>query len=266
MKNDLKKQEAIYTDWEIVKVSQDISQSKHDLVVKEKPLTVFVDGVEIVTLICSPEAYIELGVGFLISEGFINSRNEIKALSCKQEEGLLDIGLYKPLSNTGGFLRRNIASCCGKGRTSLYFINDARQVRPLDSGEMFETKELTMYLDRMEIQAEVFKITGGVHCSALAKDSTFVMFEDIGRHNTVDKLIGYGVLNNIELADKCLILSGRISSEIVIKAARVQIPLLLSRSAPTELALTLADDLNISVIGFARQGSLNIYTHSWRLT
>ena len=91
------------------------------------------------------------------------------------------------------------------------------------------------------------------------------MFEDIGRHNAVDKVLGYAFLHGISSQDKILLLSGRIASEILLKAARAQIPLVLSRSAPTGLTIDLAEELNITVVGFARGKRLSVYTHPERV-
>ena len=87
------------------------------------------------------------------------------------------------------------------------------------------------------------------------------MYEDIGRHNAVDKVLGYAFLNNISTSDKCLLISGRVASEILIKAARANIPLLLSRSAPTGLTIELAEEMNIAMVGFARGQRFSIYSH-----
>lgn len=250
---------------EILKYSAGKKDLVEVLVVRENPLTIFVNDIELVTVVCSPEGLEELGVGFLVSEGLITKPADILNIVCRKEEGILIIKTRFPLPQTNSFLRRNIASCCGKGRASFYFINDARQIYPVESEYNFDLQELIKQMENLEKNSEVFRLTGGVHSAALANETFFVMYEDIGRHNAVDKLIGYTFLNAIKLKDKCLILSGRVSSEIIIKAARAQIPLILSRSAPTELALSFAEDLNITVIGFARQGKLNIYTHPQRV-
>ncbi len=164
------------------------------------------------------------------------------------------------------FLRRQIASCCGKGRALLYFVNDARQLSPVQSTVQFTASHLLNLINRLEDNSATFRLTGGVHSAALADNAEMlVMYEDIGRHNAVDKAMGYAFLNRISFDDKCIMLSGRISSEILIKAAHRGMPLVLSRSAPTLLAVELAEQLNITVVGFARGQRLNIYTHGERV-
>lgn len=237
----------------------------NDVVVREFPLTIFVNEIEIATVVCSPNDLKELGVGFLLSEGLIRSLHDIIDIECQEKEGLLNFKISSSMSPTDSFLRRNIASCCGKGRAGLYFINDAKQVTAVDSSGSFQQEFLLKQMASLEKNSEVFKLTGGVHSAALADQSLILMYEDIGRHNAIDKVLGAMILQQLDSADKCLILSGRVSSEIVIKAARANIPLVLSRAAPTDLAIDLAEELNITLIGFVRENKLNIYSHYERV-
>lgn len=231
-------------------------------VVLEKPLTLFLNHVELATMICSPGGYEELGIGFLISEGLVQKRSDITAISCREEEGLLWIETSTPTPQTNNFLRRHMASCCGKGRAGLYFINDFRQLQAVQSDTLFSAEQLLGFINTLENASEVFRLTGGVHGAALADHTGLLfMYEDIGRHNAVDKVLGRAFLDEINTSDKCLLLSGRIASEILIKAARSNIALVLSRSAPTELTIELADELEISVVGFARGDRLSVYSH-----
>ncbi len=233
-----------------------------DQIVEETPLTLFLNHVELATMICSPGGYEELGLGFLLSEGLINKPTDIMKISCRTEEGLLWIETSLPTPQTGNFLRRHMASCCGKSRAGFYFINDARQIKPLESEAYFFAEQLLEIINYLEDRSTTFRLTGGVHNAALADASGIMfMYEDIGRHNAVDKVIGHAFINDINLNDKCLLLSGRVASEILIKAARAKIPLVLSRSAPTGLTIQLAEELNITVVGFARGNKFNIYSH-----
>jgi len=112
----------------------------------------------------------------------------------------------------------------------------------------------------------LFKTTGGVHSSALCTGNEIMFFrEDIGRHNTVDKLIGRCFLDGIDTSDKILLTTGRISSEILVKAAKMGVPLIASRSAPTDLALRYAAELGVTVAAFVRNQRMNIYTHPERV-
>lgn len=252
----------IYRTRDINVYKHGFSEHTQAAIVRETPLTVFLNHNELATMICSPGAYVELGAGFLLSEGLIRERSDITEMNCRDEEGLLWVETNLPTPQTNNFLRRHMASCCGKGRAALYFINDARQLQAVQSNTRFSAQYLLDLMRQMEEKSKTFRQTGGVHSAALADHADLLfMYEDIGRHNAVDKVLGRAFLNEISTSDKCLLLSGRIASEILIKAARSNIPLVLSRSAPTELTVDLAEELNIAVVGFARGESLNIYSH-----
>lgn len=248
---------------DITVYNQGKMQSDSALIVSEIPLTVFLNDTELATLICSPGGYKELAVGFLLSEGLVQSPSDIKEITCREEEGLLWMQTSFPVPQTENFLRRHIASCCGKGRAALYFVNDARQLQPVRSSSRFAAPHLLHLMSLLDEKSVTFRLTGGVHCAALADSKDLLgMYEDIGRHNAVDKVIGHTFLSRIAPDDKCLLLSGRVSSEILIKAARSGVPLVVSRSAPTLLAVELADQLGIAVVGFARGQRLNVYSHA----
>lgn len=254
-----------YTRKLIHRYSENKVEEVNDVIAREFPLTIFINEREIVTLVCSPQSLRELAVGFLVSEGLITKYSDITSMEIQEEEGLISIGLASSPFTLNSFLRRNIASCCGKGRAGLYFVNDARQVKGIVSNHIFEGIKLSQLMEEMESKAEGFRLTGGIHCSALGGDKIIYMAEDIGRHNAVDKVVGNALISELIFDDKMLLLSGRVSSEIVIKATRAGIPLILSRSAPTDLAIDLAEDLNITIVGFARNGRFNIYSNPERI-
>jgi FdhD protein len=235
-------------------------------VVREEPLTVFLNHAELATMICSPGAYQELTVGFLVSEGLLQKPEDLVEIRLQEELGVVWVETAEPVPQTANFLRRHIASCCGKGRAGLYFINDARQLQPVESEQRFKAEDLLYLIRLLDQGSDTFKLTGGVHSAALGDEHGLVrMYEDIGRHNAVDKVLGHAFLNRVDTGRTCLLLSGRVASEILIKGARAGVPLILSRSAPTELTLKLAEELEITVVGFARGEKLNIYTHPERV-
>ncbi|MBP7332698.1 MAG: formate dehydrogenase accessory protein [Firmicutes bacterium ADurb.Bin373] len=256
----------IYQKRETVQYKQGVLQPENAMVVNEIPLTVFLNDTELATLICSPGAYKELAVGFLLSEGLLQDLSDIKEITYNEKDGLLWVETALPVPQTENFLRRQIASCCGKGRAALYFVNDASQLEPVQSECLFSASLIPKLINLLEEKSATFKLTGGVHGAALAnRENMFVMYEDIGRHNAVDRVLGYAFLNRIDTSDKILLLSGRISSEILIKAARRGVPLVVSRSAPTKLALELADQFGVTVVGFARGERFSIYSHKERI-
>lgn len=126
---------------------------------------------------------------------------------------------------------------------------------------------LFQLINELYQRSELFKKTGGVHNSLLTDiDQSFTIFrEDISRHNTVDKIIGYLFLNDIKTHNKILVISGRISAEILLKTAKMKLPILVSPSAPTDMAVKFASQLGITLIGFVREDRFNVYSHSWRI-
>ncbi len=252
----------LYVNREILMYDGKSIEKKEVSVVTEKPLTVFLNHNELATLICSPGGLKELTVGFLLSEGLLQARSQIEDIRLREEDGLLWIETYEPIAQTDNFLRRHVASCCGKGRAGLYFINDARQLQPVKSDWQLPFDQIQVLMAELEQRAKSFHLTGGVHSAALADESGIIIhYEDIGRHNAVDKVLGYAFLNDLPISNKCLLLSGRVASEILIKATRGSIPVILSRAAPTELTLELAEELELCVVGFARGKCFSIYTH-----
>lgn len=234
--------------------------------VYEVPITIFLNNKELITMICSPGSHQELAAGFLLCEGLVQKRSDIKDIIWNEPDGLLSVQTTSPTPQTDNFLRRHIASCCGKGRAGLYFVNDANQLRPVQSACQFNASHLLDLIRLLDEKSDTFRLTGGVHSAALASSTGLLArYEDIGRHNAVDKVLGYALLNEIDTSDKCLVLSGRVASEILIKAARGGIPLVLSRSAPTVLTVEMAEDLGITVVGFARGQRFNVYTHLARV-
>src|SRR5665647_1800901 len=140
----------IYTKREITVYKAGQHAICEDQVVLEKPLTLFLNHVELATMICSPGGYEELGIGFLISEGIVQKRSDITLITCREEEGLLWIETSIPTPQTNNFLRRHMASCCGKGRAGLYFINDFRQLQAVQSDTQFSAEQLLGFMNALE--------------------------------------------------------------------------------------------------------------------
>jgi len=243
-------------------------EASQDRVVREAPVTLFLNDEELVTLVCSPAGLEELAVGFLCGEGILNQPGDLKNITVNEEQGLIWVETNTPAKPPETFLKRYLTTCCGKGRASFYFVNDARGISPLNPGDFrISPENIRELAAALESRAELFRSTGGAHGAALCRPGGIIaFFEDVGRHNAVDKVIGRCFLNNLPLADKALVLSGRVSAEILIKSARMGLPMVISRSAPTDLALQLAGELGVTVAGFVRGDRINLYTHPERVT
>jgi len=230
-------------------------------VVREVPLTIYLNDHEIVTLLCLGDHLKSLAIGFLKSEGLINRLADLKSVSVDEPNRLVrvevneDTALVEKL-----FSRRTVTSGCGKG-TTFYNALDALVMEKINSPLTIRTDQVFRLMHRLGEASELYKITGGTHNSALATVDDLVLFRtDIGRHNAVDKIYGESFLENIFLKDKVLITTGRMTSEILIKTARMGIPVLISRSAATSLAVNLAEQVGVTLIGYVRGNNQIIYT------
>jgi FdhD protein len=237
-----------------------------DQVVIEAPLTIYLNGSELVTLLCTPEKIDCLALGFLRSEGFVTALDDLQSVRPRAEEGLVEVelkdqkGLEEKL-----FGKRTITSGCGKG-TIFYNVLDSLRSAPLTGTLKISAAKVWELNGELQKKALLFKTTGGVHSAALADSEQLLYFhEDIGRHNAVDKIIGECLLNGTATEDKALFTSGRLSSEILLKAAKLKIQLIVSRAAPTSLSVELSEALNITLVGFVRGRRMNIYSHPWRI-
>ncbi len=243
-------------------------EEKQDVVVSEQPVTVKVNGEEFVTLVCTPEYIEEMTIGFLASEGVIQSYSDIGELWVQEEEGFVHVRTdrWKP-QHRQLFTKRYITSCCGTSRQGFVFFNDARTAKRMDKVRVQLTFEQCFALmDEVQGTSELFKQTGGVHTAALCDpDGVILARSDIGRHNALDKIYGWCLKNGITPEGKIIAFSGRISSEILTKVSKIGCEIILSKSAPTELALDIADHLGITTVGFIRGESCNVYTHPQRL-
>ncbi|MTI80271.1 MAG: formate dehydrogenase accessory sulfurtransferase FdhD [Firmicutes bacterium] len=254
-----------YISLPITKIVKDGISQQDDNVVLEVPVTLFLNGEEFVTLVCSPQYLKELAVGFLCSEGILQQPSDLHHISINEEDGIINVEATQGQAEKQ-FMKRYITSCCGRGRSSFYFINDARSMSRIEGKIAISPQQVWNLTTRLEEKSTLFQNTGGVHNAALCTpDDVVVFFEDIGRHNAVDKIFGHCFLNNIIMNDKVLVFSGRISSEILIKVAKMSIPVLVSRSAPTALAVDMAKELGMTVVGFARGNRLNVYANENRI-
>ncbi len=249
----------------IIRIENQRQVEQTDQVVIEAPVTIYLNGSELVTLLCTPEELDCLALGFLCSEGFIASNEDLLSIRIR-EEGLVEVEL-KNLKTLEEKLhgKRTITSGCGKG-TIFYNVLDSLRSNPLSGRMQVKADQVLALVGELQKKAILFKTTGGVHSAALTDSEKIIcFFEDIGRHNAVDKIIGKCLLSGIPTEDKMLVSSGRLSSEILLKAAKLGIQVIISRAAPTSLCIELAEALNITLIGFARGRRMNLYSHPWRI-
>ncbi|GAB3060105.1 formate dehydrogenase accessory sulfurtransferase FdhD [Virgibacillus ainsalahensis] len=252
--------------WEIIRFDGETPSILEEEIATEYPLTVMLNGEEFATMVCSPTNLHDLLVGFLASEGIIRFYNEIKKLTIDEKLGFAYIEINKSIDmDQQDHSKRFIGSCCGKSR-QFYFKSDVKTAKTVTSKLSVTVNQCFSLMNQLQNQSEQFIRTGGVHNAALATPAeTLTVRTDIGRHNALDKLYGYILKDKVRLGDKLIVFSGRISSEVLLKISKIGVGILISKSAPTDLALKLANDLGITVIGFARGNKMNVYTHPNRI-
>ncbi|MEE8414366.1 MAG: formate dehydrogenase accessory sulfurtransferase FdhD [Dehalococcoidales bacterium] len=251
----------------ILKFNDEGRTSTEDVVARESPLTIILNNKELVTLLCSPNSLNYLAVGFLYSEGLLKDKDDIKKVTVDDQRGVVRVETTEDRSIADELVfKRLITSGCGAG-ASFYKAADAQDQEKIESGIKISASEVSSLVRAFQHQSLLYRATGGVHSAALCDTTNILIFaEDIGRHNAVDKIFGECLLKDITTDGRIIVTSGRISSEILLKVAKRKIPIIISKSAPTDLAVNLASGLGITLIGFVRGKRLNTYTNDWRMT
>lgn len=234
-------------------------------VAREFPFTILLNDRELVTLLCSPENLKYLAAGFLVSEGLIFSSDEIKKMTLDDKRGVIRVEVENNREHDGETIfKRIISSGCGRG-ASFYSMADASD-RKVDSRMEISPEEVFALVREFQHRSEIYQSTHGVHSAALCDRKNILVFcEDIGRHNAIDKIFGKCLLENIPTDERILMTSGRITSEVLHKVAKRNIPIIVSISAPTDLGVSIAETLNITLITSVRGKKMDINTGAWRI-
>ncbi|QGU00072.1 Sulfur carrier protein FdhD [Candidatus Syntrophocurvum alkaliphilum] len=251
---------------EIFRYKDNEANTFEDVLVEEKPLTIYLNDNELVTLLCTPDYLAELTVGFLTAEGFIKKREDLSEIEVDKEKGLAYVtSKNENVIAEKSFMKRYITTGCGKG-TTFFNAVDAMIIKRPDEGYKISVQEIIGLMRDFQKNSDLFKLTGGVHSAALCTNKeSLIVREDIGRHNAIDKIAGRCFLDDIYLNNKIILTSGRISSEVMLKIAKMGVGIIASRSAPTAMAVDFAKELGITVIGFVRGQRFNLYSHPERV-
>ena len=251
----------------IVRYTGESKVELEDAIATEYALTIFVNDQEMATVVCTPENLDDLVIGFLFSEGVIRDIRQLEDMTINLHAGKARVKTSTTVNfNQAFYNKRYIGSCCGKSRQSFYFYNDVHTAKRVEDKTQISPLDVLTLVNHMEDSANLFQETGGVHVASLCdSDGIIETRMDIGRHNALDKLYGHAVRAGVSLDGKVITFSGRLSSEVVLKVGKIGAAIVLAKSAPTSLAIDIADELNITAIGFVRNGSFNVYTHPWRV-
>jgi FdhD protein len=246
-----------------------------DAIAIERPLAMRVDGRPLAVTLRTPGHDTELALGFLAGESLIRSRADVRewretAATCSDQPDEIDVALSPGVTLDWSRLERHFAanSACGLcGRAHLDSLRAG--LEPIAPGERFDAEEIAALPECMRENQTAFTATGGLHAAALwdaASHRLSVVREDVGRHNAVDKVVGWRLERGGPGSEREILwVSGRAGAEIVLKAARARLPVLAAVGAPTSLAIELAEAAGLTLIGFLREGRMNVYTHVERL-
>jgi len=249
----------------VLRLTQEDESEIEAAVASEFPLTIILNDQELVTLLCSPADLRYLAAGFLISEGLIQGKEEIKKVTVDDRSGVARVETVETRELARELIfKRVISSGCGRG-ASFYSAADASSQK-VDSRIKISADEVFALVNKFQHGSKLYLATHGVHSAALCDRKNILVFsEDIGRHNAIDKIFGKCLLEDIHTADRIIITSGRITSEVLHKVAKRGIPVIISISEPTNLGVRIADSLGITVVASVRGKKMNVYTGSWRL-
>ncbi|MET8430480.1 formate dehydrogenase accessory sulfurtransferase FdhD [Nocardia sp. NPDC004860] len=251
-----------------------------DTVVVEEPLEIRVNSVPLAVTMRTPGSDMELAQGFLLTEGIVTGRADVASIRyCHSvgEDGrntynVLDVDLAPGVALPDTGIERNFytTSSCGVcGKASLDAIRQRTRYSPATDPVQVDSATIAGLPHALRAAQKVFDTTGGLHAAGLftAEGQLLAVREDVGRHNAVDKLIGWAIeRDRMPLRDTVLLVSGRASFELAQKAVMAGVPILGAVSAPSSLAIDLARETGLTLIGFLRGTTMNLYTHPNRVT
>jgi FdhD protein len=226
----------------------------------ETPVTLMVNGETWLTFMCTPNNLDALAVGFLFNEGVIGERREVVDIRICSSGAVVDVWLHGSVEEPKVWKR---TSGCTGGYTAV----DEHSLSPLNNDDASLTAlNVNELVEKLFGSQELYRKVGGVHTSVLSDSlDVNIMAEDIGRHNSLDKLAGRLLLEDIQFSNKILLTTGRISSDMLQKSARIGASIVISRTSPSSLSIELAEKWGITLIGYARRNRFNVYTHPNRI-
>jgi len=232
----------------------------------ERPITLYMNDVEVATVQATPSDLEEMAAGFLVAEGLMADRDALISIDVDHKRGLVYVSTTEAVPDDMVYKTRYVTSGCGKGIT-FSSVGHARGLDHVESDATVDSQVLYDLMGQMARGAVAYRDTGGVHACGLGRDGKLVLVrEDVGRHNALDKLLGRAWLDRVPAADAVLLTTGRISYEMAVKAAKARVPIVVSRTAVTDLAAEIAGELGITLAGYARGGKITVYTHPRRIT
>lgn len=232
-------------------------------IISEKPVSLSVNGETWLTFMCTPTHLEALAAGFLFNEGIVDQQGDIASIKVCPESDAIDVWLNRTVKKPESWTR---TSGCSGGETTVREPVFPRGMLTADDGMLITAQQISDLLRLLGESQHLYKISGGVHTSAISDGvKIIVVAEDIGRHNTLDKLAGRLLLEDIHLSRKIILTTGRVSSEMIQKSGRIGAQIVISRTSPTSLSVEMAKELGMTLVGYARQDRFTVYAHAERL-
>ncbi|WP_312815383.1 formate dehydrogenase accessory sulfurtransferase FdhD [Sedimentibacter sp.] len=230
---------------------------------EEEPVQLLLNGKDLVTFMCTPNELKELAMGHLLSRGIIKSVKDITSLGACKDMKMIFATSSIEVDFGGIELNTVLSSGCGSG---VKFNESIAKLPKIESDFHISIEKVKKIAIEMFSKANMYRKYGGMHCAALSDGREILaLSEDVGRHNAVDKVLGKGILKEVNFSSTMLMTTGRISTDMILKAANVACPFVVSRSIPTTSALELANNLGITVIGRINSSNPIVYMYEERI-
>ncbi len=237
-----------------------------EAVAMEMPVNVFVNGEYVITLLATPALRQELTIGWLFTEGVLESKEQITQTSVDREN--VHVMTNQPIPDERlrvVSVSRLLTTACGLSAKKFLTIMSDLEQKVVDSTYAVSADAVIRMVDRLN-ESRLFHLTGGVHVAALFEEERLVAFaEDVGRHNAVDKVVGTGIQSNVNFSKALLASTGRQPADMILKAARVGLPIVVSKAAPIRSGIIAAEKAGITLVCFVRSPAMNVYTHHARI-
>jgi FdhD protein len=258
---------SIETKVQRFELDKGVIEDREDKVAADAAICIFINGEHFRTLLTSPVMVKELVIGHLFCEGIIDSTEDMVSLDIMPLKVHVELEKDVDIVDLTQWKADLITTACGtvSSPSELQGLGLPKIARARKSA--FEAEKIWLIARKLNIMSDTYRETGGTHAALLSSiDGEYSFFaEDVGRHNAVDKVIGAAVLTGVDFEELILVSSGRLSGEIVVKAAKMKIPLIASVSGPIESGLRIAESVGITLVGFIRGRRMNIYTHIERI-
>ena len=237
-----------------------------ELIAVEVPVNIYVNGQHVVTLFSLPTQLKELGIGWLLSQAIVKSIDEIISVQVKENNVKISCSGKVETRIKAAETMRIVDSSCGSTIDDFLFLID-RMIKPFaDSDYGVKAEKILQFVKVLNEKSTLFKLTGGTHSAAIFHEEKLVAFaEDIGRHNAVDKVIGAAAMKKVEFSKCVIVSSGRQPANMVLKAARVGIPIVASIAGPVYSGVDVAIKTGVTLICFVRGQRMNVYSYPERV-